>query len=140
MYLFFLPFDRYLIQRLTILRATLRLPTSFSPRRSISSRPPDEAPTESESCRFLRSSHFSLRAEPVFNPQPTSPSASASASVSLPDSEVRRAVIDQLFQQEMRGHLSEACLHSQFYGYRVVPGRPFHATEPDPTPLTPKTT
>ncbi|KAM4524642.1 voltage-dependent T-type calcium channel subunit alpha-1I-like [Odontesthes bonariensis] len=42
----------------------------------------------------------------------------------LADSEVMRGVIDQLFQQEMRGHLSEACLNSELYGYRVVPGQP----------------
>lgn len=44
-----------------------------------------------------------------FTPSWTSPPTS----LFLPDSEVMRAVIDQLFQQEMRGHLSEACLNSQ---------------------------
>lgn len=47
-------------------------------------------------------------------------------SLFLHDSKVMRAVIDQLFQQEMRGHLSEACLNSELYGYGVVPGQPFH--------------
>lgn len=63
---------------------------------------------------FLHSSHLPLCV----------PSQSTDISVSRP-SEVMRAVIDQLFQQEMRGHLSEACLNSDLYGYRVVPGQPF---------------
>lgn len=63
---------------------------------------------------FLHSSHLPLCV----------PSQSTDISVSRP-SEVMRTVIDQLFQQEMRGHLSEACLNSDLYGYRVVPGQPF---------------
>lgn len=59
-----------------------------------------------------------------FTPSWTSPPTS----LFLPDSKVMRAVIDQLFQQEMRGHLSEACLNSQLHGYGVVPGQPFHVT------------
>lgn len=63
---------------------------------------------------FLHSSHLPLCV----------PSQSTDISVSRP-SEVMRTLIDQLFQQEMRGHLSEACLNSDLYGYRVVPGQPF---------------
>lgn len=49
---------------------------------------------------FLHSSHLPLCV----------PSQSTDISVSRP-SEVMRTLIDQLFQQEMRGHLSEACLN-----------------------------
>lgn len=55
-----------------------------------------------------------------------SPSTSpCPTSLLLLEREVTSAVIDQLFQQEMRGHLSEACSNSLLHGYPLVPGRPF---------------
>lgn len=68
----------------------------------------------SEPCRF--SAELTFLSLPKKNP-PTSPFLSSSRAM--------RAVIDQLFQQEMRGHLSEACLNSELYAYPVVPRQLF---------------
>ena len=70
--------------------------------------------------KCFESGHFST--DLTFHPLS---STSQPTSQFLRDSKVMRVVIDQLFQQEMRGHLSEACLNSGLYGYSVVPGQPF---------------
>lgn len=51
--------------------------------------------------------------------------------------EVMSAVIDQLFQQEMRGHLSEACLNSLVTRLPSCSRTAFHVTEAKPALLTP---
>lgn len=62
-------------------------------------------------------------------------STRASAFSSTP--EVMSAVIDQLFQQEMRGHLSEACLNSLVTRLPSCSRTAFHVTEAEPALLTP---
>lgn len=66
---------------------------------------------------------------PYWTGPPTSPF--------LPNSKVMRAVIDQLFQQEMRGHLSEACLNSQFTRLRSCSRTAFYVTRRPALPTQP---